>query len=251
MAGDLGWSVTFSRPVLSVIGERLPNTLLLMTAATALSFLLGSALGVVAGSRPRSWPDRILSFGSLALYAVPSFWMGLVLLILFGVQLRWLPLSGMETIASGKTGIARAVDIARHLVLPTCALGFVYLGLYLRMMRAGMAEAWRSDFVRGLRARGLPEGRVRRHVVRNALLPLVTMLGVQSAAMLGGSVVVESVFAIPGLGRLAYEAVSSRDTPLLLGIIIVSAVVVMLVNLMIDLAYLRLDPRIGASGETL
>lgn len=251
VVGDFGWSVSFSRPVLSVVLERLPNTLLLMTAATALSFIAGSALGIVAGSRPRSWLDRILSFGSLALYAIPSFWMGLVLLIVFAVQLRWLPLSGMETIASDKTGLARALDIARHLILPACALGLIYLALYLRMMRTGMAEAWRSDFVRGLRARGLSESRVRRHVVRNALLPLITMLGVQSAAMLGGSVVIESVFAIPGLGRLAYEAVSSRDTPLLLGIIIVSALVVMLVNLLVDLAYLKLDPRIGASSETL
>ncbi len=251
LSGDFGWSVSFSRPVLSVIVERLPNTLLLMTAATALSFLAGAALGVVAGSNPRSWLDRLLSFGSLALYAVPSFWMGLILMIVFSIQLRWLPLSGIETLASGKQGLSRAADIARHLVLPATSLGLIYLALYLRMMRAGMVEAWRSDFVRGLRSRGLPESRVRRHVVRNALLPLVTMLGVQAAAMLGGSVVIESVFAIPGLGRLAYEAVSSRDTPLLLGIIIVSAVVVVLVNLLVDIAYLRLDPRIGASGETL
>lgn len=251
LVGDFGWSVSFSRPVLTVILERLPSTMLLMTAATALSFLLGSVLGVAAGARPRSRLDRMLSIGSLALYAVPGFWLGLVLLIVFAVQLRWLPLSGIETIASDRTGIARALDMARHLVLPVCALGFIYLALYLRMMRSGMAEAWRSDFVRGLRSRGLGERRVLRHVVRNALLPLVTMLGVQSAAMLGGSVVIESVFSIPGLGRLAYEAVGARDTPLLLGIIIVSALLVTAVNLLVDLAYLRLDPRIGASGETL
>lgn len=251
LTGDFGWSVSFSRPVLDVILERLPNTLMLMTAAIAFSFLVGAALGVVAGSRPGSWLDRLLSFGSLALYAVPSFWMGLVLMIVFAIQLRWLPLSGMETLASGKQGLVRALDIAWHLVLPATSLGLIYLALYLRMMRAGMAEAWRSDFVRGLRSRGLPEASVRRHVVRNALLPLVTMLGLQAAAMLGGSVVIESVFAIPGLGRLAFEAVTARDTPLLLGIIISSALVVVLVNLIVDLAYLRLDPRIGAGGETL
>jgi len=246
---DLGRSVAFSRPIRDVILERLPNTLLLMVSATALSFGLGSLLGIVAGARPGSARDRILSIGSLALYAVPGFWLGLVLSVVFAVRLRWLPIAGIETIASGKTGLARAADIVRHLVLPVAALGFIYLALYLRMMRAGMAEVWRQDFVRALTARGIPRRRiVIRHVARNALLPLVTMLGLQSAQMLGGSVVIESVFSVPGLGRLAQEAVADRDTPLLLGIILVSAVLVILVNLAVDIAYAVLDPRVGA-GE--
>ena len=248
---DLGWSVAFSRPVLDVILERLPNTLLLMGSAVALAFGLGSLLGVVAGSRPGSPADRILSIGSLALYAVPGFWLGLVLIVVFAVQLRWLPSGGIETIASGKQGLARAVDIARHLVLPVAALGILYLALYLRMMRAGMVEVWRQDFARAAFARGLPRRRiVWRHVARNALLPLVTMLGLQAATMLGGSVVIESVFAVPGLGRLAHEAVAQRDTPLLLGIILVGAVLVIAVNLAVDIAYAALDPRVGAGPET-
>jgi peptide/nickel transport system permease protein len=247
---DLGHSVAFSRPNLDVILERLPNTLLLMGSATALSFCLGTFLGIVAGSRPGSFRERFLSIGSLALYAVPGFWLGLVLVVVFSVQLRWLPLGGIETIASGKTGAARALDMARHLVLPVASLGFIYLALYLRMMRAGMAEVWRMDFVLAARARGIARRRiVLRHVARNALLPLVTMLGLQSAAMLGGSVVIESVFSVPGLGRLAQEAVSARDTPLLLGIILVSAVLVIAVNLTVDLLYAALDPRVGSSGE--
>jgi peptide/nickel transport system permease protein len=245
---DLGHSVTFSRPILDVILERLPNTLLLMGSATALSFGLGSALGIVAGARPGSLRDRFLSIGSLALYAVPGFWLGLVLTVVFSVQLRWFPISGIETIASGKTGLDRALDIGRHLVLPVAALGFIYLALYLRMMRAGMAEAWRQDFVLAAKARGIARRRiVMRHVARNALLPLVTMLGLQSAQMLGGSVVIETVFSVPGLGRLAQEAVASRDTPLLLGIILVSAVLVILINLIVDILYAFLDPRVGAS----
>lgn len=245
---DLGHSVAFSRPVLSVVLERLPNTLLLMGSATALSFCLGTALGIVAGSRPGSLRDRFLSIGSLALYAIPGFWLALVLTIVFSVELRWLPLSGMETIASGKTGLARALDIARHLVLPVVSLGLIYFALYLRMMRAGMAEAWRMDFTLAARARGISRRRiVLRHVARNALLPLVTMLGLQSAAMLGGSVVIESVFSIPGLGRLAQEAVSARDTPLLIGIILTSAVLVVAINLAVDIAYAALDPRVGSN----
>lgn len=246
---DLGWSVAFNRPILDVILERLPNTLWLMGSATAMAFLLGSLLGIVAGARPGSATDRFLSIGSLALYAVPSFWLGLVLSLIFAVQLRWFPTAGIETIASGKTGLARVLDIARHLVLPVCALGFIYLALFLRMMRAGMAEIWRQDFMLAARAKGLARRRiVLRHVARNALLPLVTMLGLQAAIMLGGSVVIESVFAIPGFGRLAHEAVSARDAPLLMGIILMSAVLVILVNLLVDLAYAVLDPRVG-DGE--
>lgn len=246
--GDLGWSVSFSRPIRDVILERLPATLLLMGSATALSFALGSLLGIVAGARPGSFRDRALSVGSLALYAVPGFWFGLVLIVIFSIQLRWLPSGGLETIASGKTGVDRALDIARHLVLPVAALGLIYLALYVRMMRAGMAEIWRMDFVVAAKARGISRRRlVLRHVARNALLPLVTMLGLQAASMLGGSVVIESVFAVPGIGRLAQEAVASRDAPLLLGIILIGAVLVILVNLVVDIAYALLDPRVGSS----
>jgi peptide/nickel transport system permease protein len=245
---DLGWSVVFDRPILDIILERLPNTLWLMGSAVALSFGLGSALGIVAGARPGSAADRALSIGSLALYAVPSFWFGLVLSVVFAVQLRWFPTSGIETIASGKEGFARARDIAWHLVLPVTALGFIYLALFLRMMRSGMAEAWRQDYALAARAKGLAPSRiVVRHIARNALLPLVTMLGLQAATMLGGSVVIESVFAIPGFGRLAQEAVAGRDTALLTGIIVVSAVLVILVNLLVDITYALLDPRVGAT----
>ncbi|MBC2885715.1 ABC transporter permease [Ochrobactrum sp. CM-21-5] len=248
--GDLGWSVSFNRPILSIITERLPNTLLLMGAATALSFAAGSVLGIVAGARPGSFRDRFLSVTSLVLYAIPGFWLALVLVILFSIRLRWLPSSGIETIASGKQGLVRAGDVARHLVLPVVSLSIIYLALYLRVMRAAMADIWRMDFVRALRARGISRSRIAlRHVARNALLPLVTMLGLQAASMLGGSVVIESVFAVPGLGRLAQEAVAARDTPLLLGVILTSAVMVIVVNFLMDLLYLWLDPRIATEGD--
>lgn len=247
---DLGHSVAFGRPIATLIAERLPTTLLLMGAATLLAFSLGALLGLAAGNRPGGRLDRALSVGSLALYAVPGFWLGLVLTVVFAVDLRWLPSSGLEEIASGKAGLARALDIARHLVLPVTALGAIYMALYLRMMRAGMAEVWRQDFVLAAQARGIPRRRlVLRHVARNAMLPLVTMLGVQCAQTLGGSVVIETVFSIPGLGRLAAEAVGKRDTPLLLGVILVSAVMVILANLAVDLLYGALDPRVDPTGR--
>lgn len=245
---DLGYSVAFGRPILDLILERLPNTLWLMGSATVLSVGLGTALGIVAGARPGGPADKALSVASLALYAVPSFWLGLVLSVIFAVQLKWLPTSGIETVASGKQGLDRVLDIARHLVLPVAALGFIYLALFLRTMRAGMAEAWRLDYALAARAKGLARHRiVLRHIARNALLPLVTMIGLQAAAMLGGSVVIESVFAVPGFGRLAQEAVGGRDAPLLMGIIVTSAVLVIVVNLIVDLTYALLDPRVGAS----
>ncbi|PZP52712.1 MAG: ABC transporter permease [Agrobacterium fabrum] len=247
---DLGWSLAFDRPVLGLILERLPNTLLLMGSATALAFILGTALGIWAGARPGGLPDRVLSTLSLALYATPGFWLGLVLAIVFAVQFKWLPTSGIETIASGKQGFARALDIARHLALPVTSLGLIYLALFLRVMRTAMAAVWPLDFVLFAESKGLSRRRiVLRHVARNAALPLITVLGLQAAAMLGGSVVIESVFAIPGFGRLAQEAVSGRDTPLLMGIILTSAVFVILVNLAVDILYSVLDPRIG-SGES-
>jgi len=248
---DLGWSVGFNRPIIDLILERLPNTFYLMGSATGLAFVLGTVLGIVAGARIGSPRDRVLSIGSLALYAIPNFWLGLVLSIVFAVQLRWFPTSGIETIASGKEGLARFLDIAWHLVLPVSALAMIYLALFLRVMRAGMAEVWRQDFVRAARAKGLSRRRiVLRHVARNALLPVVTMLGLQAASILGGSVVIESVFAIPGFGRLAQEAVAMRDAPLLMGIIVVSAVLVVLVNMIVDLVYAFLDPRVGASERS-
>jgi peptide/nickel transport system permease protein len=244
---DLGPSVLFSRPVIDVVMSRVPATLMLMASAVSVAFTLGAVLGIAAGARPNGWRDRLLSAVSLLFYATPGFWLGLMLIILFSVKLAWLPLGGIETIASDKTGLARALDIARHLVMPTFALGITYLALYLRLMRAGMVEAWRSDHVLMARAKGIPRRRlVLRHVARNALLPVVTMLGLQAGVMLGGSVVVESVFAIPGLGRLAFEAVAGRDLPLLLGVVLVGTVVVIAVNLAVDVAYAWLDPRVGA-----
>jgi peptide/nickel transport system permease protein len=204
------------------------------------------ALGVIAARRVNKWPDTAISTLGLVFYATPSFWFGLMGIVVFAVRLAWLPPGGFESIGAGYTGLARVLDIARHLLLPTVTLALIFLAIYLRIMRASMLEVLTLDFVRTARAKGLNETAVVvRHVLRNALLPMVTLIGLQAGAMLGGSVVVESVFALPGLGRLAYDSVVQRDLNTLLGIVFISALLVIVINFVVDLAYARLDPRIG------
>jgi len=242
---DLGFSAIYGKPVVTVIAERLPATLLLMISALSFAFFFGLVLGVVAARRVNKWPDTLISTLGLIFYATPSFWFGLMAIVVFSIYLQWFPPGGLEDITTVNTGLWRVLDIARHLVLPTLTLGFIYLAIYLRIMRASMLEVQNLDFVRTARAKGLDETRVVvRHVLRNALLPMVTLIGLQAGTMLGGSVVVESVFSLPGLGRLAYESVIQRDLNTLLGIVFVSALVVIAVNFVTDLLYARLDPRI-------
>lgn len=243
---DLGTSAVYAKPVIDVILERLPATLLLMVSALSFAFAAGMALGVIAARRVNRWPDTLISTLGLVFYATPSFWFGLMGIVVFAVRLAWLPPGGFETIGAGYTGAARVLDIARHLLLPTVTLALIFLAVYLRIMRASMLEVLTLDFVRTARAKGLNEtGVVVRHVLRNALLPMVTLIGLQAGTMLGGSVVVESVFALPGLGRLAYDSVVQRDLNTLLGIVFVSALLVIVINFLVDIAYARLDPRIG------
>lgn len=243
---DLGQSAAYAKPVVDVIFERLPATLLLMVSALSLAFAAGMVLGVIAARRVNQWPDTAISTLGLIFYATPSFWFGLMGIVVFAVRLSWLPPGGYETIGAGYTGIMRVLDIAYHLLLPTVTLALIFLAIYLRIMRASMLEVLTLDFVRTARAKGLNETAVVvRHVLRNALLPMVTLIGLQAGAMLGGSVVVESVFALPGLGRLAYDSVVQRDLNTLLGIVFLSALLVILINFVVDIAYARLDPRIG------
>lgn len=244
---DLGFSATYGKPVVGVILERLPATLLLMVSALSFAFAAGMALGVIAAKRVNQWPDTMISTLGLIFYATPSFWFGLMGIVAFAVRLAWLPAGGFGTIGSGLTGFAHVLDVAQYLVLPTLTLSLGFLAIYLRIMRASMLEVLTLDFVRTARAKGLAEhGVVVRHVLRNALLPMVTLIGLQAGTMLGGSVVVESVFSLPGLGRLAYDSVVQRDLNTLLGIVFVSAVLVIVINFLVDFAYAYLDPRIGS-----
>ncbi len=245
---DLGKAVLHSQPVLTLILERLPNTLLLMLSGVSFAFGLGVLLGIAAARRAGTAADTAIITLGLIIYATPGFWLGLMLIVVFSVKLAWLPVSGIETIASQMTGFERVLDIARHLVLPTVSLALVYVAIYMRLMRAGMLEVYGLDFVRTARAKGLTQDRIDfRHVLPNALLPMVTMLGLQFGTLLGGSVVIESVFSIPGIGRLAFESVVNRDLNTLLGIVFMSSLLVIAVNLIVDLLYAHLDPRIESA----
>jgi len=245
---DLGYSFRHNQSVLELILGRLPATLLLMVTGLVVAVGVGTSLGVLAAQKVNSLRDNLISLFAMLAFATPVFWMGLMMIVLFSVHLGWLPSSGMESIAAGYSGLTRVLDIAHHMVMPVATLALFYVALYTRVMRASMLEVFNQDYVTTARAKGLSESRITwRHVLRNALLPLVTLLGVQMGTMLGGSVLVETVFSWPGLGRLAFEAVFQRDINLLLGILLLCSVVVILANIAVDLAYTKLDPRIRMS----
>lgn len=242
---DLGVSAIQQQKVLDLILDRLPATLLLMVTAIAIAVASGVALGVAAARRQGGWVDNAISVGALLVYATPSFWLGLMLIVLFSIRLDLLPSGGMMSIGSGKTSIALAVDIGRHLILPAITLGLFYAAIYARLMRAAMLEVYGQEFIVTARAKGLSERAIAwTHALRNALLPVITLAGMQVGHLLGGSVLIETVFGWPGLGRLVFDALLQRDLNLLLGILFISSVVVVLANLVVDLVYGLLDPRI-------
>jgi peptide/nickel transport system permease protein len=242
---DFGWSFVYEQPVSTVLLDRLGVTLLLMAASLFLAATIGTMLGAFAGRRAYSLTDNAISTLGLVFYATPSFFLSLMMIVVFAVKLGWLPVGGFETIASFKTGWDRVLDIARHLVMPTTALSLIFLALYMRLMRSSVIEVAELDYVRTARAKGAGETRLMlHHIMRNALLPVVTLLGLQFSTLLGGSVVVETIFTLPGLGQLAYQSVIQRDMNTLMGIIFLSSVVVVVVNFLTDLLYARLDSRI-------
>jgi len=243
--GDLGTSYVRRQPVLTVIMERLPNTLLLDAFALVVAIMGGVWLGGLAARRPGSAGDTAVSVLAMLFYAVPQFWLGMMMVLLFAVWLAVLPPFGIETMGADYTGLARIGDVARHMILPGVTLALYYMASYARLTRAAMIEVSEQDFVKTARAKGISERQVlRHHVLRNALIPLVTYAGLQASLLVGGSVLIENVFSWPGVGTLAYDAVQARDNPLLLGIFIVTAILVSLFNLVTDIAYGVVDPRV-------
>ena len=239
---DFGFSYRQNMPVIDAIWTGLPATLLLMLSSIALALAVGVAAGVVASVKVRTFWDTLVSVLAMFFFAAPSFWLGIMLIVLFAVKLGWLPVGGMATIGGGG-GI---LDILHHLLLPTLALGLFYAAIYARVMRSSMLEVAQLDFVRTARAKGLsaaPRSRSRM-CLRNALLPVVTILGVQMGTVLAGSVVIESVFSWPGIGSLLFDSVSSRNYPVVLGILVLGSLVVIAANIAVDLVYMWLDPRI-------
>ena len=248
LALDLGYSFRHDMPVSDLIFDRFFATGLLMTCTILLAVGFGVLLGLLAAMRLNTWKDAVITVFALITYATPLFWVGLMMIVVFSLKLGWLPTSGMENVAAFYEGWDRVKDIAVHLILPTVTLSLFYLALYTRMMRASMLEQYGQDYVATARAKGLTERRITFvHVLRNALLPVVTMAGVQVGALIGGSVIVESVFAWPGLGMLAFESLFARDLNLLLGIFMLSSILVIVVNLIVDIIYCFLDPRIEVS----
>ncbi len=242
---DLGYSFRNDSPVGELILDRLWPTGLLMLTAFSIALLGGILLGLVAATGRNGWRDGVISLVSLVAYATPGFWLGLMMIVVFSIRLEWLPTSGFDTVGAYNEGWDEVRDVARHLIMPATALALFYLALYARVMRASVLEQAGADYVTTARAKGQTERRVMLgHVVRNALLPVVTVAGVQAGNLIGGSIVVETVFGWPGVGTLAFNALQSRDLNLLLGIFFVSACLVVVINLVVDLVYVSLDPRI-------
>ena len=248
LQADLGYSYFFNLPVTALIAERVPATLLLVLSAVLLAFVVGTALGVLSSRKPNGALSQFITVLSMVGFAAPVFWVGIMLVILFASVLPILPVSGMRSADSSGGGIADVLDVLHHLVLPTVTLGLVYLAQYSRLARSSMLDVLGSDFIRTARAKGLAERVVLyKHALRNALLPVVTVLGLQFGNVLAGAILVETVFNWPGLGRLAFDSVLRRDYPTILGVLLFSSIVVVVMNQVTDLCYRFIDPRIKTS----
>ena len=243
--GDWGMSFTMHRPVINALRDALPNTLLLAGAALIVDFLFGIALGTLQGMRPGTRLDRVGSAVTLTLYSVPTFWLGLMLVLVFGQELGWLPVSGVvdPVLYPTRTVVGKLLDRGVHLILPALTLGLIGAAATARYQRAAMLEVVRQDFIRTARAKGLAEGAVARHALRNAILPTITLLGLALPTLLSGAVLVETVFAWPGMGRLAFEALQRRDYPVVTGAATLVALAVVAGNLVADVLTRIADPR--------
>ena len=245
LSGDLGFSFYYRQPVLSVILDRVPATLQLMVPALIFSAVVGILLGILAARKPYSLADHTVSVFALFGYCVPAFWLGQMLMATFAIELGWLPSQGIKTVGVDLEGFSLVLDRTAHIALPFAALAIRHLAVNARMMRSSMLEVAYEDFVTVARAKGLDEKDViARHMVPNALMPVVTIIGVDVGFLFTGSVLVETVFGWPGIGRLMYESIVKRDYPVLMGNFLITTALVVVVNLIVDLIYVWLDPRV-------
>jgi peptide/nickel transport system permease protein len=242
LTGDFGQSFLYKRPVLEMVGSALPNTLLLAGVALVLTIALGVPLGVIAARYRGSWIDQIIRVLGVAGHAVPAFWFGLLFILILSVQFRLFPVGGMQTVGADGLNLR---DRLAHLVGPVLALSLAGIANYSRYMRAETLEVLSQDYVRTARAKGLQEHLVLFvHTARNALLPLVTALGTQVAYLASGAVIVEQVFAWPGMGRMTYDAARSKDYPVVMAVVVISSAILLLSYIVRDVAYGVVDPRI-------
>ncbi len=249
--GNLGDSYFFNQSVTSLILQRLWPTVLLVGTALAFAVAAGTMVGVATARRPESPISHGATVLALVGFSMPVFWTGIMLVILFASAWKLLPVQGWHDVNYGEGLLANVLDVGEHLVLPALTLGLIYLAQYSRLSRASMLEVLESDYVRTARAKGLNERRVvYKHALRNAVIPVVTVVGLQFGALLSGALLVETVFNWPGLGRLAFDSILRRDTSVLLGVLMVSSVMVIVANLLTDLLYTIIDPRIRLRERT-
>jgi peptide/nickel transport system permease protein len=248
--GDLGYSFFFDTPVTSLILARLFPTIVLVVSALLVAICVGTLLGVIASRNPYGLFSHVVTVLALVSYSAPVFWTGIMLLILLASFMPIFPVSGMYDITLSGGGVSRFLDILHHMVLPVATLASIYLAIYSRLARAAMLDVLGSDYIRTARAKGLSEHIVvYKHALRNALLPVVTLAGLQFGQLFSGAVLVETVFSWPGLGTLAFDSILRRDSPTLLGILFFSTLMVIIANILTDLSYRLIDPRIRARHE--
>ncbi len=248
---DFGESFVDQRRVIDKIKERIPITLSINLISMMIIFIFAIPIGVFSAWRRNSLFDRITTVFVFAGFSMPHFWLALLLMILFGVELGWFPISGLQSIEiEDMSFFERLIDIARHLVLPVAVATTGGIAGLSRYSRSSMLEVLRQDYIRTARAKGLPEKTVIfRHGLRNALLPVVTILGLSVPGLIGGSVIFETIFAIPGMGQLYYSSAMARDYPVVMGMLVIIAVLTLLGNLIADITYALIDPRIKVGGE--
>jgi peptide/nickel transport system permease protein len=248
---DFGRSFSDGRPVLSKIKERVPITLGINVLSLMVIFALAIPIGVYSAVRQYSAFDKVSTILVFIGFSTPTFWLALLLMILFGVNLGWLPISGIQSVdTSEMNAFERVMDIARHLILPVSVSAFAGLAGLSRYSRTSMLEVIRQDYIRTALAKGLTEWEViMRHAFRNALLPIITILGMMLPALIGGSVIFETIFAIPGMGKMMIDAVYARDYPVVMGVLVIGAVLTLIGNLVADMSYSFVDPRIRHKGQ--
>ena len=245
ITGNLGYSIYFRAPVLDIIAQRIPATLLLVISSLVFSTIVGLILGIISARKPNSISDFVTSTVSLTGYSLPSFVVGMLLILIFSVWLGWLPASGMSSLRQNLTGFDQVVDVLSHLVLPVVSLGLVNVAVISRLTRAKMREVFEEDYITLARAKGLSEKSIiLKHALRNASIPAITQIGLGIGFTFAGAVVTETVFGWPGLGRLMYTALFARDYPTLMGLFSIITIMVLISTLITDLTYRLVDPRI-------